>query len=274
MFIQSSIIGSTSKMNKFKTVWLSDIHLGYKDCKAKYLLNFLENSEIETLYLVGDIVDMWAMSSQFLWPAAHNQVLHKLISLSEQGTRVIYLPGNHDEPVQKYEGMYFGKIEIHREYVHQTLDGRKLLVLHGDQFDDDVCFGKFHAWLGDKAYDFLLFLNRWYNYARNKLGYPYWSLAGHIKSKIKGAHVAIDRYRKAALNRVVELRLDGVVCGHIHHPEITMVGDLTYFNDGDWIENCSALTEDMLGNISLTYWTTTTQESTKLSLTNKNQKAA
>jgi len=263
-----------NKVNQYKTVWLSDIHLGYKDCKAEYLLSFLENSEIETLYLVGDIIDMWAMSSQFRWPPAHNQVLHKLISISEQGTRVIYLPGNHDEPVQKYDGMFFGKIEIHREFIHKTLDGRKLLVLHGDQFDDDVCFGKFQAWFGDKAYDFLLFINRWYNFIRNKLGYPYWSLAGHIKGKIKGAHLAIERYRNAALNRVAELKLDGVVCGHIHHPEIKKIGCLTYFNDGDWIENCSALIEDMSGNISLTYWTTCSSAYNNVTTLNKDRKAA
>lgn len=243
-----------TKSTHYRTVWLSDIHLGCKDCKAEYLLDFLTHNKIDTLYLVGDIVDMWAMSRQFLWPKSHNVLFHTLISLSSKGTRVIYLPGNHDEPVQKYDGMMFGDIEIHREYIHTTLAGKKLLLLHGDQFDQEVCFGAFHSWIGDKLYDLLLFLNRWYNRARNMLGFPYWSLAGYIKSRVKGANEAIDRYKQACIARAREMGLDGVVCGHIHHPEIDEQQGITYCNDGDWIENCSALTENSQGELQLVYW--------------------
>lgn len=260
----------------FRTLWLSDIHLGYRDCKAEYLLNFLDHCQIDRLYLVGDIVDMWAMSRQFHWPQSHNQLLHRLLSLPKQGTEVIYLPGNHDEPAQKYSGMHFADIAVHREYIHTTADGRQLLLLHGDQFDQEVCFGKFQAWIGDYAYDFLLFLNRWYNRARAMLGFPYWSLAGYIKGHIKGANEAIERYRHACCKRARALGVDGVVCGHIHHPEITQEGDVTYYDDGDWIENCSALTEDHQGNITLLYWTQLQQADNlhNLPVNPKGQKAA
>ncbi len=245
----------------YRTVWLSDIHLGCKDCKADYLLDFLEHTTIDTLFLVGDIIDLWALSKQFRWPASHNKLLHKLLSLSDSTnpkhkTKVIYLPGNHDEPAQKYDQMTFGEVEIHREYIHTTASGKKLLLMHGDQFDQEVCFGRTHAWLGDKGYDLLLFVNRWYNFFRAKSGYGYWSLAGYIKSRVRGANEAIGRYRDAAIGTAKARGVDGIVCGHIHHPEMTTVDGVTYYNDGDWIENCSALTEDHQGNMKLVYWTT------------------
>ncbi|ALS99184.1 UDP-2,3-diacylglucosamine diphosphatase [Lacimicrobium alkaliphilum] len=258
----------------YRTLWLSDIHLGYKDCKAEYLLDFLDHCRVDTLYLVGDIVDMWAMSRQFMWPKAHNQLFHRLLSLSREGTRVIYLPGNHDEPIQKYDGMAFGDIEIHRQYVHTTADGRKLLLMHGDQFDQEVCFGPMHAWIGDKAYDLLLFTNRWYNRLRTAMGYPYWSLAGYIKSRIKGANEAIARYRDIGCRVAREMGMDGIVCGHIHHPEILQQQEILYCNTGDWIENCSALTEDRHGCLQLVYWTAQRGQVHHLSKPAKSQKAA
>ena len=261
----------------FRTIWLSDIHLGYKDCKAEYLLDFLKHHSCDTLYLVGDIVDMWAMSKQFRWPKAHNELFHHLLNISREGTKVIYLPGNHDEPAQKYDGMALGEVEIHRQYIHTTADGRKLLLLHGDQFDQEVCFGPMQAWIGDKAYGLLLFLNRWYNFYRAKMGFSYWSLAGYIKGKVKGANEAIQRYRVASSNRARELGLDGSVCGHIHHPEITDMDGVTYYNTGDWIENCSALTENERGEMSLTYWTGINQgqvHTLKPQLVPANKKAA
>ncbi len=239
----------------FRTVWLSDIHLGCKDCKAEYLLDFLNHHTIGTLFLVGDIVDMWALSKQFHWPKAHNVLFHKLLSLPAEGTKVIYLPGNHDEPAQQYNNMSFGDVEIHREYMHTTAAGKKLLLLHGDQFDKEVCFGPTQAWIGDKGYDLLLFINRWYNIFRSKQGYPYRSVAAYIKTRMRGANNAIGRYREAAIARAKSMNIDGIVCGHIHHPEITEVNGITYYNDGDWIENCSALTEDSHGEIKLIYWT-------------------
>ena len=263
----------------YRTVCLSDIHLGSKDCKAEFLLDFLEHSQIDTLYLIGDIVDIWAMSKQFRWPKSHNQLFHKLLSLSQTNTRVIYLPGNHDEPAQKYDGMMLGDIEIYREYTHVTADGRKLLLLHGDQFDQEVCFGPLKTWIGDKSYYFILFLNRWYNACRTKLGFDYWSLSSFIKSKVKGANDVIERYRKATTRFAAKKGFDGVVCGHIHHPEITEIDGIQYYNDGDWVENCSALTEDRNGQLSLVYWTSIKADQNGdptyfVPLANKTRKAA
>jgi UDP-2,3-diacylglucosamine pyrophosphatase LpxH len=267
-------------MNKkhYRSVWLSDIHLGCKDCKADYLLDFLNKNTMDTLYLVGDIVDMWAMRKRFIWPDSHNQVLHRLMTISHQGTQVIYLPGNHDAPLQKYDGMTFGDVQVCRERVHTNVNGKCFLVLHGDQFDDDVCFGSIQAWIGDKGYDLLLLLNRWYNRSRAMLRLPYWSLAGYIKSHIQGANQAIERYRNACVNRARERGLDGVICGHIHHPEKSLIDGIEYLNDGDWVENCSALAEDAKGNMNLIYWTENQQQSNLFDITQrqrlKNRQAA
>ena len=242
------------KRTHYRALFLSDLHLGNKDCKAEYLLHFLNHSSVDTLYLVGDIVDMWQMTKQFRWPDTHNQVMHKIMHMSHNGTKVVYLPGNHDAPIQKYSGMNVGDIEITRETVHTTKAGKRYLVLHGDQFDADVALGRFHAWMGDKAYDLLLFVNRWFNRVRQWRNRHYWSLAGHIKKHIKGANAAIARYREACCNAAKERGLDGVICGHIHHPESTYEGAIHYINDGDWIENCSALAEDEHGKLSLIFW--------------------
>jgi UDP-2,3-diacylglucosamine pyrophosphatase LpxH len=250
------------KAPHFRSVFISDTHLGSKDCKAEFLLHFLNNMTCDTLYLVGDIVDMWSMSKQFRWPDAHNEVMHKIITLSHGITKVIFLPGNHDAPLQKYAGMQFGDIEIHRQCIHKTADNKHYLVLHGDQCDDDVTLGKFHAWLGDKAYDTLLFVNRWFNQFRSWRNGHYWSLAGYIKRRIKGANQAIGRYKTATTKRAAEMGLDGVICGHIHHPESDLVNGIHYVNDGDWIENCSALVEDLQGRLSLIDWVAYTKEVT------------
>ncbi|WP_100641642.1 UDP-2,3-diacylglucosamine diphosphatase [Alteromonas facilis] len=236
---------------KARSVFLSDIHLGSRDCKAELLLDFLDALECEQLYLVGDIVDMWQMSKQFRWPKAHNDVLHKLMEFSHQGTRVVFLPGNHDAPLQKYDGMSFGEVDIQRETIHTTADGKRYLVLHGDQFDADVTLGWFHQWMGDKGYDFLLTLNRWYNHYMQRRNKRYWSLASYIKRRIKGANLAIDRYRNAVCRRAAEYQVDGVICGHIHHPESVTVHGVHYVNDGDWVESCSALIELESGELRL-----------------------
>ena len=185
----------------YKAVWLSDIHLGNKDCKAEFLLEFLHSISVDTLYLVGDIVDMWQMEKQFRWPDTHNQVMHKLMQMSNNGTRVVYLPGNHDAPIQKYSGMAFGDIAIERELVHTTANGKRYLVLHGDQFDADVTLGKFHAWIGDKGYDLLLFLNRWYNRFRA------WRTitTGHWPDTLKSTSRAPIKLSNATVQQVVAM---------------------------------------------------------------------
>ncbi len=242
------------KKAHYRTLWLSDIHLGYKDCKADYLLNLLNHCTFDHLYLVGDIIDMWAMSKRLCWPDSHNQLLHTLLSLPTQGVKVTYLPGNHDAPTQKYSGLSIGNMTIARQARHTCANGKELLILHGDQFDQDVCFGKLHNWVGDKAYSTLLFVNRWVNYTRIKMGRNYWSLSGYIKSRVSGATNAIERYKQAALSFAQRHQADGIVCGHIHHPEISTDKNIHYFNTGDWVENCSALVENSDGSMELIYW--------------------
>ena len=185
------------KKTHYRTLWLSDIHLGNRDCKAEYLLSFLNSITVDTLYLVGDIVDMWQMTKQFRWPQAHNQVMHKFMQMSQDGTRVVYLPGNHDEPIQSYSGMAFGDIEIERELVHTTAQGKRYLVLHGDQFDGDVTMGKFHAWIGDKGYDLLLFLNREFNRLSENTGHLRAILKNTLKERMKPSPV-IEKHAAGA----------------------------------------------------------------------------
>lgn len=250
----------------YRAVWLSDLHLGSKDCKATFLLDFLNKISTDTLYLVGDIVDMWAMSKQFHWPELHNQIMHKLMHMSKNGTRVVYLPGNHDAPLQSYKGMAFGEVEIEREIIHTMANGKRYLILHGDQFDGEVTLGRFESWLGDKGYTLLLILNRYYNAFRQWKTGDYWSLAGYIKQHIRGANVAIERYKKACCSHAKSKGLDGVICGHIHHPETSYVDGIHYINDGDWVENCSALTESTSGELELVDWVAMMRENNLLSL--------
>lgn len=240
---------------QFKAVWLSDIHLGFKDCRANYLLDFLNTIECETLYLVGDIIDLWSLKRSFFWPASHYDVIRAILKKSRHGTRVIYIPGNHDEPMRDYVGQRLGAVEIRQEVIHTTADGRRLLIFHGDMLDAHMRLNRFENLLGDLAYDLLLFLNRWANYFRSQLGLGYWSLASYLKSRVKNARQVIEVYEQAAIDEAARRGLDGVICGHIHRPGLRMIDGLVYCNDGDWIENCSALTETTEGVLQLLHWT-------------------
>lgn len=235
----------------YSSIFISDVHLGNIDCKADFLLEFLNNISCDRLFLVGDIIDLWAMHKQFRWPKKHNEIMHKIFMLSQGNTEVIYLPGNHDEPLQKYCGFDFSNIQIKRELIYKSASGKRYLVFHGDQCDGDVTLGKFHEWIGDKGYDLLLAVNRWYHLYKQRTNQEYWSLAGYIKSKIKGANMAILRYKKAAILRAKDRGLDGVICGHIHHPEFDLIDKIEYHNDGDWVENCTALAENEKGELVL-----------------------
>jgi len=242
------------QVKHYRALWLSDIHLGNLDCKAEYLLHFLEHVRVDTLYLVGDIIDMWQLTKQFRWPDSHNQVLHKFIKMREAGTRIIYLPGNHDAPLQSYSGMTLADIEIQRQLIHTTAAGKKYLVMHGDQCDGDVALGKFHAWIGDKGYDLLLFLNRWYHRFLQWRKQHYWSLASYIKRHIAGANAAIERYQHACCQRARARGVEGVICGHIHHPQSIDSQGTHYVNTGDWVEHCSAIVEHESGRLELLHW--------------------
>ena len=234
-----------------RTLWISDIHLGSVDCKAQYLLQLLNRVRCKRLYLVGDIVDIWAMHRRVYWPEAHNAVLRELLRISRSGTELIYIPGNHDQNFREFCGDDFGNVSIRKQHVHRTADGRRLLVTHGDEFDYAVRYSRLTRAIGDWAYDALMTVNRLVNYWRVRTGRPYWSLAGWVKSRVSQAEQAIEAFQHAAIHQARERRLDGIVCGHLHHPVVLQDGPTWYYNDGDWVENCTALVEDSSGHLRL-----------------------
>ena len=237
-----------------RAAWISDVHLGTAGCNAELLLDFLKSVECETLYLVGDIVDGWQLRKGWYWPPRHNDVVRCVLKKAKHGTRVIYVPGNHDEAFRDYVGINLGGIELALEAVHTTADGRKLLILHGDEFDGVVLYAKWLAFLGDNAYTLLLKLNRVLNWVRRKRGLPYWSLAAHLKKKVKNAVQFISSFEEVVAHAAHERGADGVVCGHIHSAEIRQIGDVTYYNDGDWVESCTALVEHGDGRMEIIDW--------------------
>ena len=239
---------------RLRTVFVSDVHLGSRGCRADALLEFLKSVEVDYLFLVGDIVDLWAMRKNFYWPQEHNNVLRTVLGKAKSGTRVIYIPGNHDDELREFCGSVFGNLEIHREFVHHTADGRRLLVMHGDEFDTVVKCSPWLAKLGSSVYDFLLGLNRHVNAVRRLFGMRYWSLAGYLKHKAKTAVQYIASFEQAVAHAARKRGVEGVVCGHIHRPEITDIDGVQYCNDGDWVESCSALVEDMNGRLAIWSW--------------------
>ena len=239
---------------RLRAVFVSDVHLGSRGCRADLLLEFLKSVDVEYLFLVGDIVDLWSLRKNFYWPQEHNNVLRTILGKAKGGTRVIYIPGNHDADLRDFCGSVFGNLEIHGEFVHETRDGRRLLVMHGDEFDALVKCSPWLARLGSSAYDLTLHLNRYFNAVRRVLGFPYWSLASYLKSRVKNAVQYISSFENAAAHAARQRGVDGVVCGHIHRPEISDINGIVYCNDGDWVESCSALVEDMNGSLSLWSW--------------------
>ncbi len=237
-----------------RTAWISDVHLGHKDCKAEYLIEFLDTVRCEKLYLVGDIIDIWSLSKSFHWPAVHSQVIRKVIDKAREGCQVIYIPGNHDCTFREYVRESFGSVEVHDSHIHTTKEGKRFLVVHGDELDSVIRFNALARFIGDHAYDFLLFLNRWINVIRKHTGHNYWSLAGYIKSRIGNAKSAIDTYERAAMELAKKNGFDGIICGHIHHPNIRTEDNIHYFNDGDWIENCTAMVETREGKFEIIHW--------------------
>ena len=244
---------------KHRTVWISDIHLGTRGCNAALLIDFLQSIECETLYLVGDIVDGWRLKKGWYWPDAHNEVVRRILKMAHRGTRVILIAGNHDEMLRPYAGMSFGGVELALEAIHRTADGRTLLVTHGDGFDGVVLYARWLAFLGDQAYEFLLRANVAFNAARRRLKLPYWSLSSYMKKKVKNAVQFVCDFEEAVAHAARERGVDGVVCGHIHTAEIRVIGDVTYYNDGDWVESCTALVEDQQGAMAIIDWAAETR---------------
>ncbi len=240
--------------NRYRTIWLSDIHLGTRGCKAEYLLDFLKHNKCEFLYLVGDIIDGWQLGKSGYWVQSHNDVIRKILKASKNGTRVVYIPGNHDEMFRDYVDMQFGGVTVAEQVVHETADGRRLLVIHGDQFDGIVRNARWLAILGDRAYTFALQLNLLYNWGRRRLGLPYWSLSAYLKHKVKNAVKFMTNFEHALAQEARSRGLDGVVCGHIHKAELRMIEGILYCNDGDWVESCTALVEHASGTLEIVRW--------------------
>jgi UDP-2,3-diacylglucosamine pyrophosphatase LpxH len=239
---------------RYRTIWISDVHLGTRGCKADFLLDFLRVHDAKTIYLVGDIIDAWRLKKSWYWPQAHNDVVQKMLRKVRKGTRVIYIPGNHDEMLRDYTLLQFGGVEVVQEAEHVTADGRRLLVLHGDFFDAVVKHARWMAMLGDSAYTAALTLNRYFNTVRRRLGYPYWSLSQYLKLKVKNAVQYIGSFADAVCDEARRRGFDGVVCGHIHHAEISERGGMLYCNDGDWVESCTALVEHFDGRLEIIDW--------------------
>ena len=239
---------------RFRTIWISDVHLGTPGCNAALLLDFLKSVECETLYLVGDIIDAWRLKKGWHWPPAHNDVVRCILKMAKRGAHVVYVPGNHDESLRDYVGLAFGDVTVADEVIHQTVDGRRLLVLHGDQFDGVVLYAKWLALLGDNAYELLLKSNALVNWVRRRFGLPYWSLAAYMKKRVKNAVQFISRFEEVVAHAAADRHVDGVVCGHIHSAEIREFGNVTYYNDGDWVESCTALVEHGDGRMEVLDW--------------------
>ena len=238
----------------YRTIWLSDIHLGLKASRTEYLYDFLQHTESEYLYLVGDIIDLWKAKRGWHWPEINNRIVRLIMDKARRGTKVIYVPGNHDEFFRDYVDLYFAGIHITPRAEHVTEDGKRLLILHGDEFDAVTLNNKWVAKLGSEAYDMLIVLNHWFNWIRRKLGFGYWSLSKHIKHKVKEAVSYIGNFEQAVVHAARQHGADGVVCGHIHHAVISEYEEIRYANCGDWVESCTALAEEEDGSLRLIHW--------------------
>lgn len=244
------------RSRKYRTVWISDVHLGTPGCKAEFLADFLKHVECETLYLVGDIIDGWKLRSTWYWPQEHTNVLRKVLTKAQRGTKVIYVTGNHDEFLRKFVhfGLSAGNLHLVNEAVHETADGRKLLVLHGDMFDAITRHHKWVALAGDLAYEAMMHANHHFNRVRRVLGMRYWSLSAFAKNSVKNAVNIVSQFEDSVAHECHRRGLDGVVCGHIHHAEMRRMHGVEYLNCGDWVESCTALAEDFNGRIEIVRW--------------------
>lgn len=245
---------SGAPRRRYRTIFISDVHLGTRGCNDRLLIDFLDHVDSDTLYLVGDIIDGWRMKKRYYWPERHNAIVRRFMKRAKWGTKVVYIPGNHDEMFRQYAGMNFGGVQIRRNAIHTTANGRRLLVLHGDEFDAVVMAHRWLAFAGDAAYEFLMKLNVVVNAVRRRFDLPYWSLSKHAKAKVKKSVEFISRYEEAVAHEAALRGVDGVVCGHIHTAEERQFGDIAYYNDGDWVEGCTALVEHHDGRMEILHW--------------------
>ncbi len=241
--------------NTYRTIWISDLHLGSTQCQADVLLDFLKYNESEMLYLVGDIIDFWALSKKMYWPTDHNTVIQKILRKARHGTKVVYVPGNHDENVREYDKHVFGDIIVKNSAIHTSATGKTFLIVHGDEYDTIAQCHKWLAKIGNEGYDFLLWVNRLLRTLRNWLGIQSnFSLAAYVKFKVKNAVQFISDYEHSIVSTLRDRDLDGVICGHIHHAEIKTIEDFLYINTGDFVESCTAIVEHFDGSIELVHW--------------------
>ncbi len=245
---------SNEPVLRFRSIWISDLHLGTRGCQAEQILDFLRHTESDLLYLVGDVVDGWQLKKHWYWPQKHNDVIQKILRRARKGTQVFFLPGNHDEAARDFCGLSFGGVQVLDSVIHMTADGKRLFVLHGDAFDAVINYAKWLAKLGDAAYTFALAVNAALNRIRRKLGFSYWSLSSYLKYKVKNAVEYIGAYENVVADEARRRRVDGVICGHIHHAEMRPIGAIRYCNCGDWVESCTALVEDQTGALMIIDW--------------------
>ena len=249
---------TTGERRKFRTIWISDVHLGTKGCNHELLIDFLDHTDSQTMYLVGDIIDGWRLKKKFYWPPEHNDIVWRILKRAKRGTKIVYIPGNHDEMVRPFSGMNFGGVEIMRAAFHDTADGRRLMVLHGDEFDTIMLAHRWLAFVGDALYHVMMKLNNWVAAARKRLGLPYWSISKAAKHKVKNAVEFISKYEEVVARAAAERGVDGVVCGHIHTAEFRDFEwdgrTVEYWNDGDWVEGCNALVEHFDGRMEILHW--------------------
>jgi UDP-2,3-diacylglucosamine pyrophosphatase LpxH len=239
---------------RYRAIFISDVHLGTRRAQAERLLDFLRLTESDTLYLVGDLVDGWAMRKKWFWDQSHNDVIQKLLRKARKGTRVIYIPGNHDENFRDFVNMRFGRVAVADDYMHVTATGRRYLVLHGDRFDGVVRYAKWLAVLGDGAYEAAMGANTIINRGRRLLRLPYWSLSAYLKFRVKQAVEFLSRFEDAVVREAKQRGADGVICGHVHTPADRDIGGIHYLNDGDWVESCTALVEHFDGRFEIIAW--------------------
>ena len=239
---------------RYRAIFISDVHLGTQRAQTSVLLDFLKQTESEQLYLVGDIIDGWSLRQKWLWDQMHNDVIQKILRKARKGTKVVFIPGNHDEQFRDFVGHRFGRVAIMRDAVHKTATGLRYLVIHGDKFDNVVYFAPWLAKLGDWAYERIMQLNGLVNAMRRLLGYGRWSLSAYLKLRVKKAVAFISRFEDAVVREALSRNCKGVICGHIHTPENRMISGIHYLNDGDWVESCSALVEHFDGRFEIIEW--------------------
>lgn len=238
----------------FRSLWISDTHLGGKNLNSRQLHEFLQNTESDYLYLVGDIFDLWKLRRRWFWPEVNDHIVNLILRKAQNGTKVYYLPGNHDDIVRKFTGTTFHGIDIREEMVHTAVDGRRYLVLHGDKFDCVVQHSVWLANIGSVLYDSLLLVNRWYNSYRRLRGKEYFSVSAWLKHKCKTAVNYIGDFEEVLIREIRDNNVDGLICGHIHHASIKTMGDFLYSNSGDWVESCTALAENVNGHLGIIQW--------------------